>query len=67
MNGLQTLNPNQIAVIRREVVEVRREIALAKSKVTGIQSAITSREKYLARLEAQLFLSPAGQPAAMSA
>jgi hypothetical protein len=43
--------------IQRQVLGLRREIALAKSKRTGIDAAIKSREQSLARLEAQLALA----------
>lgn len=43
---------------------LRNEIALAKERRRGIERAIDSREKTLARLDAQLALmSPAGQSA----
>lgn len=43
---------------------LRNEIQLAKERRGGLQAAIDSREKTLARLEAQLALmSPAGQSA----
>lgn len=54
----------EVAALQKQVDGLRREIGLAKQKRGGIQAAIDSREKTLARLEAQLeLMSPAGQSA----
>lgn len=60
--------PN-IPLIQRQVSVLRQEIALAKKKREGIDAAITSREKSLTRLEAQLALAggPVQSVAVMSA
>lgn len=50
--------------MRFQIDRLRNEIQLAKERRGGLQAAIDSREKTLARLEAQLVLmSPAGQSA----
>lgn len=52
--------------LARRATALRNEIALAKERRAGIQRAIDSREKTLARLDAQLLLvSPAGQSASL--
>jgi septal ring factor EnvC (AmiA/AmiB activator) len=50
-------SPEQISRIQQDISAVRKELTLAKQKRVGLQAAIDSREKYLARLEAQLVLS----------
>lgn len=50
--------------IGERILRERQEIALAKDRIAGIQAAIDSKQKYLARLEAQLVLeSSDSQPA----
>lgn len=61
-------NPAALERIRGQVVALRKEIHLAKERRAGLNTAITSREKSLARLEAQLAIaSPASQPTPMFA
>ena len=55
--GLTIPDDLLIQQIRGQIMGVRKELTLAKQKRVGLQAAIDSREKYLARLEAQLVLS----------
>jgi septal ring factor EnvC (AmiA/AmiB activator) len=54
--------PTHIKSVQAQIAETKQQIALAKDKRAGLEAAIKSREKHLARLEAQLvMMSPAGQ------
>jgi hypothetical protein len=61
-------NPNShhIKVLTGQVHGMVEEIALAERKKIGLQAAIDSRKKTLARLQAQLCLEQSAAPSAPS-
>lgn len=64
---LNDLKPDAIAAIRTQMDNLRREISLAKQRRAGLDTAIDSREKSLARLQAQLVLTGSDRQAATPA